>query len=100
MTKSFLLTFVILFTVCFVRAQDKYQIVIDEESSRPMIIGLCNRNAFTDTSFALWFNAEYKNYSIDSSTINLIADDLKEINLTVVLGTWCSDSREQIPRFF
>ena len=72
--------------------------IVDEKSSKPMLIGLCDRNAFTDTSFLSWFEHEYENYTVDTSTINLITDDIDQINLTIVLGIWCSDSREQIPR--
>src|SRR3972149_897849 len=79
-------------------AQIENQITVDEETSKPMLIGLFDRNAFSGTSFSSWFDNEYGNYNVDTTAINLIVDDIHQINLTIVLGTWCSDSREQIPR--
>jgi hypothetical protein len=65
-----------------------------------MIMGLCDRNAFIDTNFSSWFNKEYGSYNVDTSTVNQIADRVQQIKFTIVFGTWCSDSREQIPRLF
>lgn len=96
--KLFLLTLFLFFATSLLIAQNTSQIVIDEKTSKPILVGLCDHNAFTDTSFSSWFNHEYENYNIDTSSINLIAEDIHQISLTIVLGTWCSDSREHIPR--
>lgn len=64
-----------------------------------MLIGLCDRTAFADTSFAWWFNSEFENYSVDSVTLNAAAK-LNNVKITIVLGTWCSDSKREVPRFF
>jgi hypothetical protein len=65
-----------------------------------MLIGLCDRTAFNDTSFASWFNDEYERYEVDTSTTKLIVKEIESVRMKIVLGTWCSDSREQIPRLF
>ncbi|OGU79922.1 MAG: hypothetical protein A2254_07440 [Ignavibacteria bacterium RIFOXYA2_FULL_35_9] len=96
--KSFHVVLFLFFAAGSLTAQYTFQIVIDEETSKPMLVGLCDRNAFSDTSFSSWFNNEYESYNVDTSTINLITDDIHQVNLTIILGTWCSDSREQIPR--
>lgn len=79
-------------------AQIENQITVDEETSKPMLIGLFDRNAFSDTSFSSWFNNEYDNYIVDTLTLNLVANRIRDINFTIVMGSWCSDSRKQIPR--
>ena len=81
-------------------AQIKNQITLDEKTSKRMLVGLCDRTAFNDTSFAFWFNDEYERYAVDTSTTNLIAKEIETVQMKIVLGTWCSDSREQIPRLF
>ena len=72
----------------------------DARTSAPMLIGEINREAFQDSVFSWWFNSEYNMYEIDSSSLNNNAGKLKEYNLTLVMGTWCSDSRREVPRFF
>ncbi|MGB9663477.1 MAG: thioredoxin family protein [Ignavibacteria bacterium] len=96
------LIFIIQF-ISNVNAQDKtsstFKIITDEKSGKPMLIGLCTKENLTkDTSFSWWFEAEYDYYSPDSSIIKLI--NLDSIKIVCVMGTWCSDSRREVPRFF
>ncbi len=83
-------------------AQEKdksYQLVIDEKSSKPMLIGICSRENFlSDTSFSWWFEVEYEYYEPEDSIVKLI--NLDSIKIICVLGTWCSDSRREVPHFY
>ena len=76
------------------------KIVKDSYSGMPMLIGECNREAFKDTSFNWWWKSEYNFYDIDSASLKEIKKDLKDVNIKIVMGTWCSDSRREVPRFF
>jgi hypothetical protein len=80
--------------------QEKCKLVLDKSSGKQMLIGEITRDAFKDTSFAWWFNAEYDSYNPDKQVLDSIAQKLKDVNITIVLGTWCSDSRREVPRFF
>jgi thiol-disulfide isomerase/thioredoxin len=83
------------------RAQDgeKFKIVTDEKSNKPMLIGICTRENFVkDTSFSWWFKSEYDYYQPEDSVIKLI--NLDSVKIVCVLGTWCSDSRREVPHFF
>ncbi len=84
------------------KRQDKEQnkIIKDDESGMPMLIGECTREAFKDTSFYWWWMSEYDLYKIDSTSLNEIKNDLRNISIKIVMGTWCSDSRREVPRFF
>ena len=75
-------------------------IVKDSLSGMPMLLGECTREAFKDTSFYWWWKSEYNFYDVDSSSLNDIKNDLNNISIKVVMGTWCSDSRREVPRFF
>lgn len=81
-------------------AQDRNKMTMDDESGKPMLIGPCTREAFSDTSFSGWFNSTYDEYEPDSVTVKEIAYDFDSVKTIIVMGTWCSDSREQVPDFF
>lgn len=50
--------------------------------------------------FNAWFSENYKNYDIDSATLDALkAIPKKNITFKVIMGTWCSDSRRDVPRF-
>ena len=96
-----LLTFLVIVSIFpSLQAQDRNKIVQDEETGKPMLIGPCTREAFSDTSFSGWFNSTYDEYDPDSVTVKEIAYNFDSVKTTIVMGTWCSDSREQVPHFF
>jgi thiol-disulfide isomerase/thioredoxin len=76
------------------------QVVIDEKSDKAMLVGETTLEAFSDSSFAWWWNSEYKMYETDSLVVSEIASKLGEVEMLVIMGTWCSDSRREVPRFF
>lgn len=79
--------------------QSLCKIVTDEKSGKPMLIGLCSRENLTnDTSFSWWFEAEYDYYEPEDSIMKLI--NLDSVKIVCVQGTWCSDSRREVPRFY
>ena len=69
-------------------------------SGKPMLLGEVNREAFADTSFSWWFESVHDMYEPDSTLIPQIAEALKGAKIKIVMGTWCSDSRREVPRFF
>lgn len=74
--------------------------IIDTIKNKKMLIGYCTRDAFQDTAFKDWFDEHYNSYQPDYETLDKLEGKLDEISITIVMGTWCSDSREQIPAFF
>lgn len=104
--KSSIKILVALFLIQFVStiyAQEEkassFKIVIDEKSGKPMLIGLCSKENLTnDSTFSWWFEAEYDYYQPEDSVMKLI--DLNSVKIVCVMGTWCSDSRREVPRFF
>lgn len=90
--------FLLLLTAAM-QAQDMNKLTIDEKSEKPMLIGHCTRDAFADTSFAWWFNSNYDMYEINEAVIDELNPNPDEITITVVLGTWCGDSKREFPRF-
>ncbi len=98
--RLFLSIIFILSSFAFILAQDSNKVVQDSETGEPMLIGSCSRESFSDTSFAWWFNQEYEQYKPDSVTVREIEYNFDDAKTTIVMGTWCSDSREQVPRFF
>ncbi|MFN4111119.1 MAG: thioredoxin family protein [Ignavibacteria bacterium] len=99
--KLFFLTSVFLITNIII-GQEKInlnKLVTDEKTNKPMLIGLCNRENFSkDTTFSWWFESEYDYYQPEDSTIQLI--NLDSVKIVCVMGTWCSDSRREVPHFY
>jgi thiol-disulfide isomerase/thioredoxin len=83
----------------FLFSQDKNRI-IEDQNSEPMLIGYCTREIFYNSVFSTWFNPEYESYKPDSSTIELLKKSMDSVDITLVMGSWCSDSRQYVPDFY
>jgi thiol-disulfide isomerase/thioredoxin len=92
--------FVIFFILnILIHAQETNTIVTDTSSGKPMLVGYVTRDAFKDTSFSWWFDSEYNNYETDTASAKLFAEKVSDFTVTIVMGSWCSDSRREVPRF-
>jgi hypothetical protein len=69
-----------------------------QAQSTDMLIGKFDRAAFMEAPYQDWFAGEYEDYQGAQAILNQIelSDDL---SVKVFLGTWCSDSRREVPRF-
>jgi len=94
------LILVILLFVSAINAQQFNNSTIDTVKNKKMLIGFCTREVFQDTAFKDWFDEQYKNYQPDYEVLDKLEGKLNDISITIVMGTWCSDSREQIPSFY
>lgn len=52
--------------------------------------------------YASWFTKEYDSYSVDSKALKGCAPQshFQDYRVIIVLGTWCEDSRREVPRFY
>jgi thiol-disulfide isomerase/thioredoxin len=81
-------------------AQEFNTITIDEKTDKPMLIGYTTLEAFNDTSFSWWWNSAYNMYEVDSADIEELKVKLDDVDIKIVMGTWCSDSRTEVPHFY
>ena len=97
--KNTFLLLVILMTFSQLFSQEDNRRILDEKSGKEMLIGTATRDGLV--GMGDWFAEEYSQYKPDS----LILDGIKKYSndfpfLFIVMGTWCSDSREQVPHMF
>lgn len=65
-----------------------------------MLLGKANRKGFQMDAFKDWFNTGYETYNIDSETLQQLKPLLKDVTITVFMGTWCEDSQRETPHLY
>ena len=75
------------------------KIITDEKTGKPMLIGSTDLDAFNYPEFSDWYNAEYFAYEPDDFIIEQLKPNLKNVDIEIFMGTWCGDSRREVPRF-
>jgi thiol-disulfide isomerase/thioredoxin len=64
------------------------------------ILGYFNPSRLTSEPYSTWYLKGYDDYQYNSESVNRLLDLNKDnLSFKVVMGTWCSDSRREIPRF-
>ncbi len=81
-------------------SQGLNQVIPDPETGAEMLYGYCDTEGFLNEPFVDWYQMEYDNYLVDHVSLGDMNPDLFYMSdITVVMGTWCSDSRREVPRF-
>ncbi len=97
------LVFIILFLFpAMAFAQKLNQKTSDPKKNNEMLIGYCIRDGFSSVNcnFDSAYKVEYPAYRPDAETIKQLAGKLKGVKITLVMATWCGDSKEWVPRFY
>jgi hypothetical protein len=81
-------------------SQSLNQWITDPETEEKILIGYGNRHGLTNSDFNAYFETEYQEYTPIDTVCSYLEDNMDSINITIVLGTWCHDSQEQVPRFY
>jgi thiol-disulfide isomerase/thioredoxin len=68
--------------------------------SQEILTGKITLDELLMTDHRKWFDNNYSAYQPDMQAIQSFRVSDKNIKVKIVLGTWCSDSREQMPVFF
>ncbi len=90
------LFFVLITTSC---KQSKNNVVFDENANQMILYGYVTPEAFQTEPFAKWYLDEYENYTTQGDVVSAIAKLKEGVSVMVVLGTWCGDSKREVPRF-
>ena len=63
-----------------------------------MLLGKCTRDALEKAPFSEWFKKNYDEYKTDEAAVSDLKLLLKDKTITIFLGTWCGDSKREVPR--
>jgi thiol-disulfide isomerase/thioredoxin len=64
------------------------------------VLGYFNRERLEQPPHSEWFLKGYDAYMFNSDVVNKLTDVSKDdLNIKIVMGTWCPDSRREVPRF-
>jgi len=64
------------------------------------LVGIANKSDFQKPPFADWFTKNYEAAVFDMNVVNQLKPLLKEVKITAVMGTWCSDSRREVSSLY
>ncbi|MES1159451.1 MAG: hypothetical protein ABUM51_01725, partial [Bacteroidota bacterium] len=83
---------------------------VTDEHGKPQLLGKCSRSQLEQAPYDSWFVKNYSDYTVDSATADQLRSKLggglnasstgRDITFTIFMGTWCGDSKREVPRLF
>jgi thiol-disulfide isomerase/thioredoxin len=64
------------------------------------LVGYFNHGQMTREPHSTWYIKGYDDYQPDTDAINkLLEINMDDLAIKIIMGTWCPDSRREVPRF-
>ncbi|MDR2121033.1 MAG: hypothetical protein LBP64_09225 [Tannerella sp.] len=75
-------------------------ILLSAQTDEPQLWGKCTLDDLQKAPYSEWYTANYAGYEPNPAIVRQLKNfDLKDYSATVYMGTWCGDSRREVPRF-
>ena len=88
-----LLFIIFLFSFLLVNAQEKSNI-------NGNLIGYLKKSDLLNGKYKNWLSKNYDNYTPDQKIVQKIKKKLNNISIKSFIGSWCHDSKRELPRFY
>ena len=99
MTRNIVIVCMTIFWSCTSQPQSLNK-EINNPGQQPFLLGKIDKNGLTSKNYNSWFSSQYQDYQMNNEFIEKSAKKLKEYTILVFMGTWCGDSRREVPRFY
>lgn len=81
-------------------AQEINKKLEDQLKHKQIMLNECSREGLVEfPEFKASYDANYESYKVDSAAALQLSKLMKDKKIKVVLGTWCGDSKFQVPNF-
>jgi len=101
MKTLYLILFVLTIYLVGCSKSSEQMLTTDSQTGLPMLVGKCTPASLTGNPvFNSWFTPGYKSYTPKAEAITKIASGSEDVQVLIFMGTWCGDTKRELPRFF
>ncbi len=87
------------FSLLLIQAQPLNREAAHGENN-PYLIGKINREGLSNAGYAQWFLGNKRDYVPKPEVLKVVKEQLNDYTITLFMGTWCGDSKREVPRFY
>jgi tetratricopeptide (TPR) repeat protein len=62
------------------------------------LLGVCSSGELEKEPYATWFKPAFEAYTPNPEIINQLKKNINKFSFKIVFGTWCGDSKRELPR--
>jgi len=97
MNRFILMTFFLLVTATLTGQHINKEIKI--ENQQPFLVGQIDVAGLSTNTYKSWYTRNHETYKVNTAVLKPLKDKLAEYKILVFMGTWCGDSKREVPRF-
>ncbi len=71
-----------------------------DKKGNELLLGKITKSDLTNNTFNTWFSKNHNDYLVNKSIIKQLKDSLNQYEIKAFLGTWCGDSKKEVPRLY
>lgn len=98
--KSISITTLLFFIISIQINAQNLNTEITENTDTPYLLGKIDKNGLEGNNYKSWFTKNYNDYEPNSTITKTISSELKNYSITLFMGTWCGDSKKEVPRLY
>jgi thiol-disulfide isomerase/thioredoxin len=72
----------------------------EDKQQEIMLIGKINKSDLQKAPYGAWFNTAEDSYAAKNEEISALKSHGQNYIIEIFMGTWCDDSKEQVPHFY
>jgi len=69
-----------------------------ESQQDNMLIGEFKKEDLQKKPFSNWYSPNYENYMPEDEAMSTINENINDYEIKVLMGTWCGDSKREVPK--
>jgi len=89
----------VLFIIAGCSGEGPYRISVEPQGTK-IVAGKFTRSLLESDSSFSWYQRNYNAFTPDSASIAYLSTTAHNVHFIVVGGTWCSDTKNELPKFF
>lgn len=80
--------------------KEMVHVMESRRQQQKMLTGIITKNDLEQSPYSHWFNRNYDSYDPVTEDLDIINEHIHQYDIKIIMGTWCPDSRREVPKFF
>lgn len=97
--KTYYITLFLTLTLVLTGGSQNINREVTGADTPPYLWGEINRDGLTTGAYKEWFQENYNHYNTDIKSLHFLEEALQEYTIHIFMGTWCGDSKKEVPAF-
>lgn len=71
----------------------------EKEQASDIIVGTIHKEDLMQAPHVKWFDPMYQSYNPEEAALETIKTNINDYEVKIFMGTWCGDSKREVPKF-